>query len=419
MTDITRRGWMALAAAVPLARASAAALSSRNHVLEHRHILKHTPGKAAGTAPDSLNGMARAKGLRFGSCVGTGPSGAPGSQVLSEMQRAASFNDPRVRALLVAQCGMLVPENELKWYALRPSPDKFDFRRADILADFADQHQIAVRGHTLLWNRAQWFPDWVAKYDFGANPAKEAERMLREHITTVCNHYGDRIFAYDVINETIMPDTGELADSMFTKYLGANVVDIAFHAAREAAPHAQLVYNDYMSWGPKDETHRAGVLKLLDRMKKNGVPIDALGVQSHIGTSNSPGAGPGFGEIDEGAWRKFLDEVAGMGLDIVITEFDVHDQDLPADIAQRDKEVADLGKWYLDIMTSYPQLRYVMAWGLVDKYSWLQHRTPRADGLEKRPCPYDDNFKPKPLRNAIAAALSGAPARPDMNMKPA
>ena len=78
----------------------------------------------------------------------------------------------------------------------------------------------------------------------------------------------------------------------------------------------------------------------------------------------------------------------------------------------RDAAVADLARRYFDVMLSYPQLRYVMAWGLVDKYSWLQGRWPRADGLAKRPNPYDDDYRPKPLREAIAAAFRAAPPRP-------
>jgi GH35 family endo-1,4-beta-xylanase len=34
-------------------------------------------------------------------------------------------------------------------------------------------------------------------------------------------------------------------------------------------------------------------------------------------------------------WRKFLDEASGMGLDLLITEFDVNDRKLPADIVKR------------------------------------------------------------------------------------
>jgi len=103
-----------------------------------------------------------------------------------------------------------------------------------------------------------------------------------------------------------------------------------------------------------------------------------------------------------------------MGLDLVITEFDVGDQTMPADIAARDHDVAALGRDYFDLMLSYRQLRYAMAWGLVDRYSWLEDRWPRADGLAKRPCPYDDSYQPKRLREAIADAFRVAPVRTPM-----
>jgi endo-1,4-beta-xylanase len=49
---------------------------------------------------------------------------------------------------------------------------------------------------------------------------------------------------------------------------------------------------------------------------------------------------------------------------------------------------------------------------MCDSASWLQHFKPlREDGQPKRPCPYDANFSPKPLRDAIAASFAAAPAR--------
>ena len=188
------------------------------------------------------------------------------------------------------------------------------------------------------------------------------------------------------------------------------VVDLAFHAARETAPHAQLVYNDYMAWEPWNEAHRAGVLRLLEGFRKRGVPVDALGIQSHIGTENSDRSG-GFGTRQEADWRRFLDEVVAMGYGLEITEFDVHDKGLPADIAARDKAVADYARAYLGLMLSYKQMGDVLAWGMSDRYSWLQGRWERPDGLPKRPCPYDSDFKPKPLREAIAAAFANASSR--------
>jgi endo-1,4-beta-xylanase len=418
MSIISRRECMTWAAAAGGLTVGGAYGAVVRHPKKHGrgHIHHHKHYDVAGSAPDSLNGLAHAKGLRFGSCLGTGPSNAPNWKDASG--RAGSFNDPKMRALFVAQCGVLVPENELKWYALRKDPKSFDFSRADALIDFAEKYKVPVRGHTLLWNRGRWMLDWVKNYDFGPTPALTAEKMLTDHIKTVCGRYGERIFSYDVVNESIAPDTGEMEDSPFTKYLGPNVIDVCFHAARQAAPHAQLVYNDYMGWADKDATHRAAVLKLLERMKKNNVPIDALGIQAHIGSS-AVGTATGLTGVNIAEWRKFLDEVTAMGIDLVITEFDINDKYLTGDIAERDRVVAEFGKNYLDIVLSYPQLRYLMAWGIVDKYSWLQSTSPRADGKPKRPAPYDSNFQPKPLRDAFVQAFAAAPSRPELIMKPA
>jgi endo-1,4-beta-xylanase len=353
----------------------------------------------AAAAGPSLDALAKAKGLRFGSAIGAGP---PGSLT-------GPFNDPRYRELMIAECGVMVPENELKWYVLRPDAKRFDFQRADLLAKFAAEHGMGLRGHTLLWHKTEWFPAWVAKYDFGPRPGTEVERMLVEHIRTVCARY-PQVYSWDVVNETVDPDTGALRETPFSRHAGQKVLDIAFHTAREAAPHAQLVYNDYMSWEAGNEKHRAGVLRLLERFRKDNVPVDALGVQSHIGSGNTDNS-VGFNTAQEKPWRAFLNEVIGMGYDLTLTEFDVHDKNLPFDVARRDRAVADLGRAYLDLMFSYDQTKELLCWGLSDRYSWLQGLWLRADKKPKRPTPYDADFKPKPLRTAIADALRAAPAR--------
>ena len=375
MTSVTRRDCMALGLA-----ATASSCAPFNSVMN-----SFKPNAIAGSAPNSLNGIARSRGLRFGNALGAGPSGAPARPGAPPDTRGNQFEDEKLRALMIAQCSILVPENELKWYVLRKTPTGFDFTRADELIAFAEANGMAVRGHNLLWARPQYSPPWLEQYDFGSNPHAAAEKMLREHIATVCGRYGKRIFSYDVINEAIVPETGELEQGAFTRALGPDVVDVAFHAAREAAPHAQLVYNDYMGWAPKSATHRAAVLKLLERMKRNDVPLDALGIQSHIG-SDPTGVAVGL-DADQSDWRKFLDEVTAMKIDLVVTEFDVNDKYITGDFAARDKAVASLGRDFLDITLSYPQTRYVMAWGIVDKYSWLQHTSPRPDGSAQTALP--------------------------------
>jgi endo-1,4-beta-xylanase len=100
-----------------------------------------------------------------------------------------------------------------------------------------------------------------------------------------------------------------------------------------------------------------------------------------------------------------------MGYGLLITEFDEHDAPLAADISRRDREVAALGRAFLDVTLDFREVNAVLCWGLADNYTWLQGRTPRADGLPKRPTPYDAQLQPKLLREAMAAALRAAPSR--------
>jgi len=358
------------------------------------------PALSASRQPDSLAGLADRSGRRFGSAVAWG---APRAD-------RGTFANPAYAAILERECSLLVPENELKWQWTRPAAGQFNFRQSDAIADYSASHGFDLRGHTLLWLPQKWYPKWLVEYDFGKQPAASAESLLKQHVQTVCRRYGTRIYSYDVVNEAVQPETGEIRDTVVTKALGHEAtLDLMFNTARAEAPHAQLVYNDYMSWerNSDDETHIRGVLKLLEGFRKRGTPVDALGIQSHIRLLKPLSVAEIVRE-SEGPWRRFVEEVIGMGYKIVITEFDVNDRMAPADIVQRDRMVADYAKAYMDLMLSYPQLRDILAWGMVDRYSWLNGFDPRADKQLKRGTPYDAGFQPKALRQAIAAAFASA-----------
>ena len=348
---------------------------------------------------EGLDAVARRSGLRFGSA-------------LSARTNGASADNPAYAALLRAECGLLVVENEMKWQHLRPAPGAFDFAAFDRIMAWAGEHRMTVRGHNLLWQRRKWMPAWLEKYDFGARPARSASQILIDHITTVTRRYGERIASYDVVNEAVTPETGALEETALSRALGGTeaTLDLAFRTAHAEAPHAELVYNDYMSWEPGNAAHRAGVLRLLEGFRRRGVPVHALGVQSHLVT-----AGPDTGSSArayERDWRHFLDAVTGMGYRLLITDLDVRDNGLPVDPVARDRGVADYARRYLDVMFDYPQLRDVVAWGMCDRFSWIGPFEPRPDKAARRPCPYDADYRAKPLRTAIAQALAAAPRRP-------
>lgn len=159
-----------------------------------------------------------------------------------------------------------------------------------------------------------------------------------------------------------------------------------------------------MSWETGGEKHRASVLKLLEGFRKRGTLVNPLGQQSHLVVSDSA-------KPQERDWRILIDEVVAMEYDLLITEFDVGDAALPADVAQRDAGVAAITRSYLDLTVSYIQLRDVLVWGMGDSYSRLQGVEPRTDGFPTRGCPFDANFVAKPIRDSIAEAFRRAPAR--------
>jgi endo-1,4-beta-xylanase len=357
---------------------------------------------SAGAAQPGLNSLASKGGRRFGSAIASVPGRAA----------AGSIQNPDYTAIIKAECGLVVPENEMKWQAVRPSPTTFAFDRMDDIVRWAQANAIAVRGHTLLWHRPQWFPNWLNIYDFGANPVREAERLLTEHIQTVTRRYKGIIQSYDVVNEAIDHDRNAPIETSLSRAMGSPeaVLDLAFHTARAEAPGAQLVYNDYMSWEPQHAKHCADVLRLLEGFRKRGTPVDALGIQSHIEIFALDPA-TGVGPYAEREWRRFLDEVTGMGYRLLITEFDVKDKALRGDIAVRDAKVADFARRYFEVMFDYEKhLDDVLAWGMVDRFNWLQGFEPakRADGLEVRGTPYDSTYHPKPLRTALANVITAA-----------
>ena len=358
-------------------------------------LIVSPPAIAKPLASRSLKAIAERKGILFGSAIGAGPEGS----------LTGSLSDPGVRAIVARECGVIVPENEMKSYVVGNDPKAYNFAPADRIAGWASSAGLKMRGHTLLWNRSEYIPKAVEALCL-VRGSSGAAKYLHDYIANVCDHFGNRIYSWDVVNETIDPATGSVRDTVFSKVLGFDAIKIAYETVRERLPHCQTVYNDYMSWERGAEKHRSGVLRFLEQCRKAGIPIDAVGMQSHLGTDGN------VKDIDHTGWRSFVDEVVAMGYKILITEFDVNDRNLPVDIQVRDSGVASVATDYLDMMLSYPQLDQLLCWGMVDRFSWLQNFQKREDGLPSRPCPYDDSYAAKPLRSAIAGALNRAAKRP-------
>jgi endo-1,4-beta-xylanase len=303
--------------------------------------------------------------------------------------------------LFAEQCGITVPEGALKWDTLRPAFDKYDFSGGDWFYDFAKSHGMAYRGHTLVWEQA--LPPW---FESTVN-AGNAQKVMTDHIATVVRHYAGKVTSWDVVNEAVQIQDGRedgLKATPWLRFMGPEYIETAFRAAHEADPKATLIYNE--NWiEPEDsdsEKRRQSVLTLLANLKKKNVPIHGLGIQSHVFAETNI-TGPKF--------HRFLQEVESMGLSILVTEMDVRDQNLPADIQTRDRLVAEQYEKYLSFLLQFESVNTVLTWGLSSRYTWISSHNKRADGLPSRPLLYDSDLRPTATWDAIQRVFEHASRR--------
>ena len=95
------------------------------------------------------------------------------------------------------------------------------------------------------------------------------------------------------------------------------------------------------------------------------------------------------------------------GLAILVTEFDVDDENGPSDFAARDRAVADEAARFLDVVLDSPATVAVLSWGLSDRYiDPPDSLRLKLLGWRDRKLPYDAEMKRKPLWDAMAAAFA-------------
>ena len=285
--------------------------------------------------------------------------------------------DASYAALVREQAAIIVGENTMKWAPMRPSPTQFYFDKADALVAFAEANHMKIRGHNLCWHRQ--LPRWFADYATTTN----ASEILHTHIEKVAGRYAGRMHSWDVVNEAVHVTDGRpdgLRESPWLKLIGEDYIEQAYRAAREADPQALLTYNDYGIEGEDEGSRkkRSAVLQLLRRLRTRNVPLDAVGIQAHISADGRYGAG----------LQDFIAQARDLQLQVMITEMDVNDRKLPADIATRDIAVAAKYASFLDDMLKHPEVRVVMTWGITDRKTWLNGEDNRDDHLPERCLPF-------------------------------
>ncbi len=291
-----------------------------------------------------------------------------------------------------AQFNMLVAENEMKFDALEPSRGNFNYGSADKLVNFAQRHQMTVRGHCLAWHSQ--LPSWVSS-DGKKNDMhwsrEEALQILRTHIENVVTHYKGKVSEWDVVNECLdddqsvvrtNPDGYKLRQTVWSLAIGEDFIDSAFVYAHRADPEALLYLNDYdVELQGKAKT--IAFRNLAKRLRNSGIPIDGVGLQCHFS----------LGDVDSVRLADNVRSFADLDMKCIITELDVG---IPSVTDENLEEQARCYRVITDIMLNNDNCPNMVIWGLKDNNSWRESSNPLL---------YTAQLGRKPAWYAVRSAL--------------
>lgn len=334
-----------------------------------------TPTPVAPTTPingTTLKELAENRGMYIGTAVGS---------VFHQR------NDLMFHEVLQREFNMVVAENEMKFDTIRPSRDQYNFNPGDRLVEFAEEHGMAVRGHALVWHNQ--VPGWLEN---GNWTREELLDIMEDHIHTVMNHYKGRIIHWDVVNEAISDNNGEMRthDSIWMRVIGEDYIDYAFKFAREADPDAVLFYNDY-NISDMGSAKADACYNLVKGMLERDVPIDAVGFQGHyINNMHSSY----IQNIDRNVKR-----YADLGVEVAFTEVDIR---MNQHASEHDLQIqaSNFGD-VAAIAVNNPNVNTFVIWGLTDKYSWVPAQFPGED----HPVLFDKEYMPKPAYFSVVDAF--------------
>lgn len=295
----------------------------------------------------------------------------------------------------------IVAENCMKSGPMQPEEGKFNFELSDKFVEFGVKNNMHIVGHTLIWHSQA--PRWFFTDSEGNDVSPEVlKERMRTHIHTVMGRYKGKIHGWDVVNEVVLDD-GSFRDSKLYQILGEDFIKYAFIYAHEADPDAELYYNDYSMALPGK---RQGVVNMVKKLQEQGVRIDAIGMQGHVGLD--------YPELEE--FEASMEAFAALGVNVMITEMDISvlpmpvrnlGADISTNIAYREqlnpyteglpeavnKQLEERYLEFFRLFLKHDYVTRVTVWGVNDGNSWKNGFPVR--GRTDYPLLFDRNNQPK------------------------
>ena len=334
--------------------------------------------------PTVIRDAALARGLKFG--VATKPE----------------FLDatPALWALIQEQASMLVPETALQPANIQNVEGVFTFTKIDAFLAYANTAGLPYRSpagmiypaHDMAWVSTNVGGVITPVLDGEGNPRLNAsnwQSTIDAHFEAIKNH-GIEPTTINVSNELIDPlqADGWRRHPWYTATNGPEWLIYAFNKARALWPNTPLGLCQDLTEQAPDGYYtglRSWFLTNLELLLAAGAPIDFVDLQGHLTFSK------GYNPLTH---RTFLQDVAALGVDIIVGEMDIRTGNtgyfIPGNYSDGsyDAKAAYMISQYLDTILPFVNGGEFVVWGLSDLYN--------AWGETERPLLYDASLDVKP-----------------------
>lgn len=286
---------------------------------------------------------------------------------LGTVMNPTKVKDSTYSNLMKYHFNSITAANEMKAYSMldqsasksaytdESSMPKLNFTNADIIAQYAEDNGLGLRGHVLVWDADM--NDWFFRVGYDSSneyaSTEVVKARMQNYIEQVLTHFEEEypgvIYCWDVVNEAVGDSSGDYeadderhvrikrgdATNLFYDHVGSDYVELAFKYAHEVVEEMKetdpsinidLYYNDYNTFY---DAKRDAICNLVTSINSyvsdgNGGYVklcDGVGMQSYIGGFGSQNGC--MNESDITRVKTAIEKFADLGVDVQVTELAV------------------------------------------------------------------------------------------------